>query len=404
MKLPASLSFALLWLFILAFAPESVAQPPGCTLKNPVVHIDFGRGNNVPDFNQNTPPNYNRILGSCPTDGHYTYTPATYDCFRGDWFSIAEDHTPGDKEGNMMLINASPFGGIFLSHAVSGLQGAKTYEFAVWMINVCRLDICCSSLSPSVSISLATPAGNKLASFRIGELPQRSSPQWRKFVGYFTMPAGQKSVVISMQNHTTGGCGNDFALDDITFRECVPVKPAIVKTPPPTPARQQPAQPKTTLKKEPEKKVPVMPPAAEKRTSVPVQAAPLPAQRAVPSLTVPPVLRTRANPLIKQIETEAGELVIDLYDNGQVDGDTVSVYHNNKLVVSEARLSEKPIRFRVQVDAANPQHELIMVAHNLGSIPPNTSLMVVTVNGQRYQVNISASEQKNARVIFRLKE
>lgn len=67
--------------------------------------------------------------------------------------------------------------------------------------------------------------------------------------------------------------------------------------------------------------------------------------------------------------------------------------------------SGKPsITWSQSVDAAHPHHELVMVAENLGSIPPNTSLMVVTANNKRYEIFISSSEQKNAKIIIDLKE
>jgi len=59
---------------------------------------------------------------------------------------------------------------------------------------------------------------------------------------------------------------------------------------------------------------------------------------------------------------------------------------------------------RIKVDSENPHHELTMVADNLGSIPPNTSLMVITAGKKRYEVFISSSEQKNARLLIDLKE
>lgn len=401
-----------MWLFIFLIGQQgTAAQPGGCILKSPIVHIDFGRGSEVRDFNTASLSNYNRIYGSCPTDGHYTFTPATYDCFRGDWFTLTQDHTPGDTEGNMLLVNASPSGGVFFRRPVGGLQGGRTYELALWMINVCRLYICCSSLSPNVAFVLSTPGGKKLAAYRIGDLPQRTEPQWRKFAGYFTMPAGETTVVLTMLNSTIGGCGNDFALDDITFRECVPPKRAVAVVPKQKApvVKKEPVAPKTPSKKPAVKNTPSEPvakttlPKKEKKEA-PVLALPAPAPRTVDVVPVPPVLRTRANPLIRQIETGTGELQIDLYDNGEIDGDTVSVYHNNKLVVSGARLSQAPIRLRIRVDAANPHHELVMVAHNLGTIPPNTSLMIVTVGEKRYQVNIASSEQKNAKVVFQWKE
>jgi hypothetical protein len=121
-------------------------------------------------------------------------------------------------------------------------------------------------------------------------------------------------------------------------------------------------------------------------------------------LSIPDVILSRKNPVIKKIETDPGELIVELYDNGQVDGDTVSIYHNNELIVSHAGLSEKPVQFKIKVDANDPHHELIMVADNLGSIPPNTSLMIITTKGNRYEIFISSSEQQNAKLLIELKE
>jgi hypothetical protein len=119
---------------------------------------------------------------------------------------------------------------------------------------------------------------------------------------------------------------------------------------------------------------------------------------------MPVPIAERANPLIKQIETEEAELVIELYDNGEIDGDTVTIYHNNQLLILHAGLSEKPVRLKIKVDKEHPHHELIMVADNLGSIPPNTSLMIITANTRRYEIFISSSEQKNAKIVIDLKE
>jgi hypothetical protein len=63
---------------------------------------------------------------------------------------------------------------------------------------------------------------------------------------------------------------------------------------------------------------------------------------------------------------------------GEIDGDTVSIYHNNVLLKSKARLSQKPLSFNIALDDTHPHHELVMVAENLGSIPPNTSMMIIT--------------------------
>ena len=118
----------------------------------------------------------------------------------------------------------------------------------------------------------------------------------------------------------------------------------------------------------------------------------------------PAILKTRENALVKRIETEEGKIKMDIYDNGQIDGDSVTIYHNNALIKSHMRLSEKPITVTITVDESQPHHEIIMVADNLGTIPPNTSVMIITTATSRYELFISSSEQKNAKVVFDLKK
>lgn len=213
-----------------------------------------------------------------------------------------------------------------------------------------------------------------------------------------------------------GGCGNDFALDDITLREC-----RITEPPRPVQAATPTAAVNKTIVKTPEqKRVPgtVSKPAPTKTTEkpavktiatvskTPVNKTALATTASIQqkSLLVPEVLRTRTNNVVKTIEMPATDILVELYDNGEIDGDTVTVYHNNQLLVNRAGISTKPVSFKIKIDTQHPYHELVMVANNLGSIPPNTSLMVVTAGNKRYEVFISSSEKQNAAVVFDLKE
>ena len=116
---------------------------------------------------------------------------------------------------------------------------------------------------------------------------------------------------------------------------------------------------------------------------------------------VPRVIESRVNELVKTISTSAKDVYIKIYDNGTIDNDTVSVYIDNKLVISRQRLTEKAITVKLNLDEKTDFHELVMVAENLGEIPPNTSLMVVNAGDQQYEVRITSTEQKNAVVHFR---
>jgi hypothetical protein len=53
------------------------------------------------------------------------------------------------------------------------------------------------------------------------------------------------------------------------------------------------------------------------------------------------------------------------------------------------------------MDNQNDIQELTMVAENLGKIPPNTALMIVEAGNQRFRVQLTSTEQKNAVVRFR---
>ncbi|MGB4772709.1 MAG: hypothetical protein WBP58_14685 [Chitinophagaceae bacterium] len=113
-------------------------------------------------------------------------------------------------------------------------------------------------------------------------------------------------------------------------------------------------------------------------------------------------LNMRSKQVIKTVEVEASSFRVDLYDNGQIDGDTISVFYNGKLMVSRQRLSTEPISIQITLDPNKEDNELVMFAENLGTIPPNTALMIVTVAGKRYEVNISSSGQTSGTVRFRL--
>jgi hypothetical protein len=119
---------------------------------------------------------------------------------------------------------------------------------------------------------------------------------------------------------------------------------------------------------------------------------------------IPKVLASRENELVKTIYAPAGQISINIYDNGSVDNDTISVFLDKKLVLSKRRLTEKAITLNFDVSEDQEEHELVMVAENLGEIPPNTSLMVVTAGDKKYEVRITSTEQKNAVIVFKLQK
>lgn len=115
---------------------------------------------------------------------------------------------------------------------------------------------------------------------------------------------------------------------------------------------------------------------------------------------LPPKLENRKAELVREIFVDTGNIKLDFYDNGQIDGDTISVYVNNFPVVSNMMLTIKPVTTNVRIDLKRPVQEVIMVGENLGSIPPNTALMIVTAGDKRYQLYLTSDDKKNALVRF----
>lgn len=118
-------------------------------------------------------------------------------------------------------------------------------------------------------------------------------------------------------------------------------------------------------------------------------------------ISTPVTIRDRRNELTRTITVNNNTIEISLYDNGEIDDDTVSIYLDGALVLANKRLSNKPITYTLKIDESTPEHTLTMVAENLGRIPPNTSLMMIQDGDKRYQVSITSTEQKNAMVRFR---
>jgi hypothetical protein len=103
---------------------------------------------------------------------------------------------------------------------------------------------------------------------------------------------------------------------------------------------------------------------------------------------------------IKEIKVDTGSIRLDFYDNAQIDGDIITVLLNNQPLASNQKLTAKPITLHIKVDLNNREQEITMVAENLGDIPPNTALLIITAGDKRYQLYLTSTEKKNAQVRF----
>ncbi len=119
------------------------------------------------------------------------------------------------------------------------------------------------------------------------------------------------------------------------------------------------------------------------------------------STELPAFVAGRKNETIQDIYFRNDSLVLSLYDNGIVDGDTVSVFVNGENIISRQMLKASAAKKTIYVPANSDTLQLVLFAENLGTIPPNTGLLTVRDGDDIYQVRFSADLQKNASIILR---
>jgi gliding motility-associated-like protein len=200
-------------------------QAQVCTgsLGDPTVTQNFGIGTGIGPSLPSANTSYKYNGNDCPDDGFYAINNKTSNCFNNTWHTLSEDHTPGDVNGYMMIVNATVETGVFYTFSVDNLCPNTTYEFASYIVNLIKPNAGCGVQSkPKITFNVEKEDGTVIGTYSTGFIDETSSPLWRKFGFFFKNPSNVSKVILKLINNAAGGCGNDLALDDITFRPCGP--------------------------------------------------------------------------------------------------------------------------------------------------------------------------------------
>ena len=176
------------------------------------------------------------------------------------------------------------------------------------------------------------------------------------------------------------------------------------------PAVQQPiTKTPTTTKEQPiVKATPVVKqqPAAEKVIKQPEPVAVKKAEDKIPvSLATSSAvdIEKRTVETIQTLYFKTDSLVLTLYDNGEVDGDTVSVLMNGKLIMPRVGLSTNAVRKTIYIEDIDDSIQIVMYAETLGSLPPNTGLLIVYDGTERHEIRFSGDMKRSSAIMFRRK-
>lgn len=105
-----------------------------------------------------------------------------------------------------------------------------------------------------------------------------------------------------------------------------------------------------------------------------------------------------------EVDNNKNELInIKIYDNGEIDQDSISLYLDNDLLIYKQQISLNPITLNIPTSKINSISKLKLIAESLGTIPPCTAVMIVTIGKKRYEINLSSDFEKNGVVEFFLK-
>ena len=207
--------------------------------------------------------------------------------------------------------------------------------------------------------------------------------------------------------------GNLNLVSDLSFLQPKTTKPANIGIAANTEKTNQPittSQPETP-KIEPVKKDPAVAAALPGQRKVNLSGNDTPPAIDVKNNTViKPVIAAAADialrktEIIRAINFKADSLVLSLYDNGEVDGDTVSVLVNGQLVIARKGLTANAVKTTIYAaEGFSDSLQVVMYAENLGRIAPNTGLLIVEDGEEKYQIRFEGDFQKNAAIVFRRK-
>ncbi|MCX6307210.1 MAG: hypothetical protein NT040_19770, partial [Bacteroidetes bacterium] len=159
---------------------------------------------------------------------------------------VGPDHTSGDVNGMMLVVNAAMIKGLFYKREITGLCYGAQFEYKSYFANVLK-KTSCGGNSQGIDINIRYEIWSKdpgddeanstvivggssvngngavlLAQTNTGDITESTTLTWIPTSLIFNVPQNQDKVFIILRNNGPGGCGNDLAIDDITFRPYIP--------------------------------------------------------------------------------------------------------------------------------------------------------------------------------------
>lgn len=182
---------------------------------------DFATGNTYGPALLASETTYRYVSTNNVQDGEYTVSVNPQRALSN--FFNTTDHTNDiSGRGYMLIVNADFTPGEFYRRTVSDLCNSQVYEFSAFLMNVLpSTETSCETLVPNnVIFRIEDGSGNNLGEITTGIINSTATAQWVRYSFDFQAPSDLSDIQVVLINNAPGGCGNDLAIDDISFRPC----------------------------------------------------------------------------------------------------------------------------------------------------------------------------------------
>ena len=189
-----------------------------------------------------------------------------------------------------------------------------------------------------------------------------------------------------------------FAPEQYRKKEEPAIATAVIKTADPLPVKQETVNVSQVTKTKQKQEEAIAKKEADKKpkNQNPVTVVAAPEIKAAAAIT------KRKTEVIRNVFFTSDSLVLSLYDNGTVDGDTVSVVLNGEVIIAKKGLSANAIRTTIHLSPDKGDSlQLIMYAENLGAIPPNTGVLIIQDGNNRNEIRFAGDMQKSSAIILK---
>lgn len=118
--------------------------------------------------------------------------------------------------------------------------------------------------------------------------------------------------------------------------------------------------------------------------------------------SIPLSINGRSIQLSQMVEVSDSLIDLYIYDDMNVDGDTVTLYYNGKIILDNFGVNKSKEKVTIEVEKGF-DNELVLYAVNMGISPPNTAAIEFTESGLFKMIRLNADLKRCSKIVFRRK-